>query len=187
MLMTILIQEIREEAKAEERDLINQEAKKNQDSIEAEKVRIQQLHEDEVRELKSKIEELQNENQARDKKRLIELTRMIETADAYRRIWKVAVIICSIILAIALIASIVVYVFCRDKEWYSPIMNYVTSICTILPVIMAIALFVYGLVKEKSVNMLGIINSILDNRKDAKLRRLGFSLEEYNGLNERIN
>lgn len=79
------------------------------------------------------------------------------------------------------------YGFFRDKEWYTPIIGYITTTCTILPIIMAIALLAFGLVKEKSVSMLGIINSFLDSRREAKLTKLGFSSEEYNELQKRMN
>ena len=181
-----IIQEIRADAKAEERDLMRQEEINNQKLINDEKERIQQLHEDEVNGLKTKIEELQRNAQRRDKKRYTELNGIIDQADNYRRKLKIAVTSVSVFLAVVLIAAIVVYGFFRDKEWYTPIIGYITTTCTILPIIMAIALLAFGLVKEKSVSMLGIINSFLDSRREAKLTKLGFSSEEYNELKKRM-
>ena len=182
-----ILQEIRDEAKAEERDRIKTEENERQKLRDIESKKAKDNYEKNLKIVEQERDELRRELQLKDKNRYNELLVMKNDGDKYRHKWMIFVIALAISFGVILVGSIIIFFFFRRANWYSPFISIIPAVCTLLPIVFSILMFLCKLVKGEKVSLLYIVNLFLDKEKNRKLKKLGYSQEEFDKLLKKID
>ena len=174
-----IIQEIRDEAVASERDKSKTQMENKQKEMEKEKAEIIKSYEKKEYEHKNEIMKLLNKSLQDDRRKYNDLSALMENAKKTRdRVKKILEII-SVLLCIMILGGLVTGFFFHEEDWYSPL---ISTLCTIIPIISALIMLLISFKNGKKWNIIDLCNVLLESTEKRKLSKLGFSETEYDRL-----